>query len=341
MKFSLNQKTQLFGLLLLLMFQFSCESGTEVDSTSTTGDWTEMSDFEGNTRSNAVSFVIGNKAFVGTGYNGSTDEYLQDFWYYNLDLNYWVRVADFPGEARSSAVAFAINDKGYVGTGSNGSGQLSDFWEYDPATNTWTQKADFGGTARRGAVGFGIADKGYVGTGYDGSNTKDFWQYDPIIDTWTQVPSLGGSKRRNAVAFVIAGKAYVGTGTNNGVYQYDFWEFDPAKLTSEEFPWTAKTDLDEDDAYTAVGRESSVAFTIGSYGYITTGYTNAIVSTTWQYDPLNDTWNEMTSFEGASRMDAVGFSIMDRGFITTGRNSSTYFDDIWEFRPDLTYDENN
>ena len=49
------------------------------------GNWVEKSSFEGLPRGSAVSFVIGDKAYVGLGYNDDADEeYLRDFWMYNV-----------------------------------------------------------------------------------------------------------------------------------------------------------------------------------------------------------------------------------------------------------------
>lgn len=321
--------------VLAMTFVYSC-SDDEEDALD--GNWVKKSDFDGDQRSSSVVFVIGNIAYVGTGYNGSDDEYYQDFWKYDAELNFWQQVAAFPGPGRSSAVAFAIGDKGYVGTGFDGNDELQDFWEYDSRTDTWTQKNDFAGTARRSAVAFTVGGKGYIGTGYDGSELKDFWEYDPEADTWAQVPSIGGSKRRDAVAFVLNDKAYVGTGTNNGLYVFDFWQFDPELQAAGEFPWVAKRDIDYDDDYN-IYRAGAVAFTVGDAAYVAAGSNGYSVSTVWEYWPGTDTWVEKTGFEGTSRTDAVAFTLNGRGFAALGNNSTLYFDDIWEFRPYEEYDD--
>ncbi len=326
----------LLGLLVLLLGQTACESGEDADEYL--GNWIERSDFEGRTRASAVSFVIGEKVYVGTGYNGSDDEYYQDFWVYDPQLNFWQALTPFPGSARSSAVAFSIGNKGYVGTGYDGDDEVKDFWEYDPATNTWTQKADFGGTARRDAVGFSLDGKGYIGTGYDGSNTKDFWQYNPATDAWIQIPSLGGSKRQGAVAFVIGDKAYVGTGTNNGSYEFDFWELDATQVNTDVFPWTQKEDLDADDDYDLI-RTGATAFGLHGMGYLVAGSKGSMLNSVWAYDPAQDSWEQRTGLEGASRDNLIGFTVNGRCFVALGKNGSTYFDDIWEWMPEEEYDD--
>ena len=319
-------------LSILLLTMQGCKKDDGSEDTEYIGNWVERSDFEGVPRTDAVAFTIGNKAYVGTGYDG-TDR-LNDFWEYDPQLNNWTRIADFPGVARNGAVGFGTDSKGYIGTGFDGVNKLKDFWEYDPTTNTWTQIADFGGTARYGAIAFSINDKGYVGTGDDGNFLKDFWEYDPSTNTWTQIISLAGGKRRDAAAFVIDGKAYVCTGINNGVYENDLWEFDPSTNA-----WTKKrsisniSDEDYDDNYSGIIGINKVAFAINGKGYLATGGSGTAGQSVWEYDPTTDLWVQKTSLEATGRIEAVGFSLGDMGYITTGRNSSYYFDDMWGFEP--------
>lgn len=320
--------------ILTALFLVSCDDDDDDDSVI--GNYVKRSDFEGVVRSGAVNFQIGNKAYVGLGYDG--DDYLGDFWEYDPDLNFWKRIADFPGNPRTNAVAFASDTKGYIGTGYDGDNELNDFWEYDPITNTWQQVADFGGSARYGAVAFGVSNKGYVGTGYDGNYLKDFWEYDPSTNAWEQIVSIPGSKREEAVAFVIDGLAYVGTGTNNGIYVQDFWEFNPATGT-----WTQKLDLDDDDDY-AIDRSNAIAFTMNGFGYIGLGSYFSHLGDFWEYDPATDTWTEKTNLideAAAARSDAVGFTLGSRSFLVTGRNGTIRLDDMWEFLPYEDFDEDD
>jgi N-acetylneuraminic acid mutarotase len=144
-----------------------------------TNIWTQKADFPGNTRAAAVGFSIGNKGYIGTGYDGTNNS--KEFWEWDQATNVWTRRADFGGTSRSYAVGFSIGNKGYLGTG----GLLKDFWEWDQATNVWTPKANFGGPARNGAVGVSIGDKGYIGTGMNGNGQPyafmDLWEYEPNL----------------------------------------------------------------------------------------------------------------------------------------------------------------
>ena len=329
---NMSWKVYLFAILLLLVPDCKDKSS---DSADLVGNWIKLSDFEGVARSDAVAFTIGDKAYVGTGYDGS--ERLKDFWEYNPVLNNWTRKADFPGVARNGAVGFGTDTKGYIGTGYDGVNKLNDFWEYDPTTDTWDSIASFGGSARYGAVAFAIDNKGYVGTGYDGNYLKDFWEYDPATNQWSQIISLTGGKRRDAVAFVIDGKGYVCTGIDNGTYEDDFWVYDPTLNTWEKKRYISdKTDENYDDNYTSIIGINKVAFSINGKGYVATGGTGSAETTVWAYDPTPDLWTEKTGLEATGRIEAVGFAIGDLGYITTGRDGSYIFDDLWGFEPDAS-----
>jgi N-acetylneuraminic acid mutarotase len=328
-------------LAMASIFFTSCNKSSSSSDDDIIGNWKRSSEFEGVGRTEAVTFTIGTRVFVGLGYDG-TDR-LKDLWEFDQSTGTWYRRADFPGTARSSAVAFAVNGKGYVGTGYDGLKKLKDFWEYDPTANTWKQVADFGGTERYGAVAFSIGSMGYVSTGYDGNYLKDLWQYDPVSDEWIQKASLAGSKRMDAVAFVNNNKAYIVTGINNGSYLADFWVYDPvANSWAEKRKITSVSDDSYDDDYGSnITRSNATVFVMNDKAYLTTGSTSGVIGTTWEYNIANDTWAQKTSFEGTAREGALSFTVNSRGFLTTGHNSSTRFDDLWEFFPNSDQDDDD
>lgn len=299
------------------------------------GNWVRKSDFEGMPRGSAVSFVIGDKAYVGLGYNDdddTNDGYMKDFWVYSSLSDRWDRIADFPGNGRVAAVGFAVNGKGYVGTGYDGDNKLRDFWEYDPSTNTWTQKDNFMGNARYKAVGFSINNFGYIGTGYgdDSVDKIDFYRFDPTQESgnqWRKVQSIGGQKRRGATAFTYNSKAYVCTGINNGVTLTDIWEYDGTADT-----WTKKTDLDDDEDWTII-RQNASSFVLDGKAYVCLGENSSTLGSCWQYNFTKDSWTEMSDFEGSARTNALAFTVGEKAIVATGQTGSYYLDDVWEFRP--------
>jgi N-acetylneuraminic acid mutarotase len=327
------------GYCLLLMASLAACSKS---STSTTylGNWVKKRpQYRGVARSNAASFVIGNKAYVGTGYDGN--DRLKDFWAYDVDQNMWTNVAPFDGPARSGAVGMAIGTKGYIGTGYDGVNKLNDFYEYNPDANAWTRKADFGGTPRYGAVAFGLKDFGYIATGYDGNWQVDNWEYNPATNSWTQAQAMISGKRQDASAFVIGNKAYVCMGTANSTFITDFYVFD-----GDTKSWATLNSIDNvsdssfDDSYNFKG-SGAASFAIGGKGYIVSGTKGSLSSAVWEYNPQDDRWTQKTDFEGAARTGATGFNVKDRGFVVLGVSNNQPFDDMLEFYPNAEYNKND
>jgi Galactose oxidase, central domain len=335
--------------LFCLTVLFSCHKNS-VPYTQQ-GNWVTMSQLNGPARSEAVSFVINNFAYLGTGWDGLNTRY-SDFWKYDPVNNIWLQVASMPDSAaRSSGVGFTANGKGYVCTGYNGFYYLKDLYELDPDSNAWVRKADFPGSARYESVAFGIDAFGYVGTGFDGSNAlKDFYKYDPSIDTWTDI-GFSGNKRYGGVAFVYNNKGYVVTGVNSGVMQNDFWVFDPASDTAKwaQLRNITNTSTDAyDDGYTTIVRWNGSAFIANGKAYISTGENISNNNTTWEYTFNGDTWAEKSPFEGPPTTGAVGFSLSSStqggGYIGTGRSAAgqaAASDYLREFYPDQALNPND
>ena len=283
--------------------------------------WTQKANYGGTKVASATSFTIGNKAYVGTGLDGSTLK--KDFWEYNPTTDTWTQKADFGGTARSEAVSFSIGDKGYIGTGNDGTNRR-DFWEYDTTSNIWTQIADYGGAAVTGAVGFTINNKGYVGTGEGGGFRDDFWAYNPLTNNWTQLSDFGGVPRMYAVGFSVGNKGYVGTG-DLGSFINDFWQYDTLADA-----WTQVA------TFPGGNRRYAVGFSIDNKGYLGTGHTggSSYENDFWEYDPQTDQWIQKANLLGAPRWGAVGFSIGLKGYIGTGANGGA-LEDVHEYIPDV------
>ena len=90
--------------------------------------------------------------------------------------------------------------------------------------------------------------------------------------------------------------------------------------------WTQKAD------FGGVERSKSVGFSIGSKGYIGTGWDGSYSfrKDFWEYDPASNTWTQKADFAGEGRHSAVGFAIGSKGYIGTGTVSTK---DFWEYDP--------
>ncbi len=198
--------------------------------------WTQKASFRGPGRDQPVSFVIGNKGYVGT---GSTDPFsaatvTNDFYEYDPATDKWTTKAPIPGTARCRAFGFALNGKGYLGAGEDQTiSKLSDFYEYDPTTDKWIKKADFPAPNAR-ACGFDFGAVGMVAGGVVGnSNTvsNTVYQYNPADNSWAKKSDLASDDdtkkgRFYPIALTLKSKAYIGLG-GFSAGQKDFYEYVP------------------------------------------------------------------------------------------------------------------
>lgn len=321
------------GVLIVSLLTLGCGSD---DDDSLLGNWIDRSVFDGTPRSSSIAYTLGDKGYMGTGFDG--DDYLKDFWVYDINGDFWSQLSDFPGIERSAASSFGIGSSIYVGLGFDGDFELGDFYQYNVSTNSWSQIADFIDSPRRGAVGFSSDTHGYVGTGFDGDNDKkDFFKYTPSTDSWEEISGFGGDKRRDASTFEINSEIYLAGGISNGIFARDFWKFNLASET-----WIRLNDLDDDDTGDGeIPRYAAAAFSIGGQGYFACGIANGVIGSVWAYDPTSDSWEEMTEFEGVARQDPIAISNGVNGYVGLGRNGTLYLDDLLEFNPFEEEDEDD
>jgi N-acetylneuraminic acid mutarotase len=277
-------------------------------------DWAQKASLGGGPRTRAVSFSVGGKGYVGTGFDGRVKK---DFWVFDPGTNAWTQIADFGGGERESAFAFSVGNKGYVGSGDR-SGEpdyKSDFYEYDPALNTWTAKA--GVLARDGIIGFSIGNKGYAAMGtFRATLPNDFYEYDPVTNIWTQKASLAGISGNYGVGFSLGNTGYLGLQTTSG----NFYAYDQASDT-----WTRKADFGS-------GQEGMVTgFSLDGQLYALSG---SGANDFWAYNPATNSWSKKSTFSGVPRQNAIAFGTGTNGFIGFGYSSSRYYlNDLWKYSP--------
>ncbi len=340
-----------FSLLLIITVAISLSACNKSTLPYTQdGNWVYRGDFDTTARSESISFVIGDSAYVGMGVDANFIRY-NDLWSFDPVTYNWSQLATCPGAARSSAVGFAVNGEGYIATGYDGYNMLGDCWQYDPTSNSWTQKASFGGSSRYDAVAFSVGAYGYVGTGYDGSYRKDFFKYDPSSDTWTPSVTYAGHTRTAAIAFVYNDSAYIVTGNSSGSPVTDFWRFDPNLDAADQ--WRQLRQITNfspdtyDDNYTTIARSNGVGFVMlntksdggGDRAYITTGINGSLYTWTWAYNFATDLWVPKTPMERGGRQGSVGFSVQNRGFVSLGLSGTTTVSETDEWHPDEVYNQ--
>ncbi|PIB37282.1 hypothetical protein BFP72_18635 [Reichenbachiella sp. 5M10] len=222
-----------------------------------------LADFPGAARSAAVSFVIDDKVYVGTGRDES-GTYLADFYVYDPTTDTWTQLGDFDGGARTDAVAFSIGSSGYIGTGMSETDEQSDFWKYTPSTDSWTQLTDWGADKRRGAFAFVIDDKAYVGGGsyFDSFSFQlsDIQEFDPTTELWTEKIFADGLNlsANYAATFTSFGKGYIAYGSKSNLVSYD--------------PVTNEVENLGDLLEMGGVRNRPIAFSVGDQAYVGLGY---------------------------------------------------------------------
>lgn len=364
-----------FSLLMLAILGFAFVACDDDDHL---GDWAKASEFSGRMRNQAVSFTIGDYAYVGTGFGVDLAEYT-DFKKFSLKDRTWSDAPEFIGPGRHGAVSFVAEVNGktyaYVGLGfimqdgnqkpARDKEYLKDFYRFDG--ETWEKIEDFPGEERRDAIAFTLDGYGYVGTGRGDKDLlfKDFYRFDPKTNTWDK-QDLGfiGDSRYGGLAFVIDGAAYVCLGSGASAYVTDVIKCTPTGNGNVQ--WTAmgaladKPGVKQDKDYGRIPRAYAISFLSDrgkngeTYAYIATGQ-GASNKTVWKYNHKRDQWHQM---EDLSRMTysvvgAVAFVADGYGYYTTGggaidqvaattSNSSSYFsNETWRFIPDVKEDRAN
>jgi N-acetylneuraminic acid mutarotase len=297
------------GLLLVtLLLAASC--GDDSPSPGTGAFWVRKNNFPGGIYDSPPVFIIGTKAYMLRA---------KELWVYDPAADSWTKKTSIPHTIsgdKDGAFAFALNGKGFVGCG-GGSVNSKDFWQYDPATDTWTQKTDFPGVKRSEALSFVAGGKAYVIGGENNSDglpyLTDVWEFDATADQWTQKNNFNGPGRIHANAFAIGNKGYIGIGYNpdvNPVDLNDFYEYDPSTDS-----WTRKTDFPDPE-----GRSTAIGFSIGTKGYMGTGFLNVGEGHKdfWEYDPSKNSWTQRQDVGTNGRYWAVGFAIGNTGYVGGG-----------------------
>lgn len=205
-------------------------------------------------RLKAVSFVVGDKGYVGGGVNFQNNDttYLDDFWEYTPSTNQWRPVASLPyrptdsgtdqKRGRADAIAFSDGRTGYVGGGYFELLYFKDFWRFVPPSSStddghWEFVNYLPGLGREGAVAFSIGERGYFGFGLNPKEgyLKDFWEFKPG-EGWEATNQFPGTARTNPLGFSIKRRGYLGTGiqrTWDGFVSKpflldDMWRYEPS-----------------------------------------------------------------------------------------------------------------
>jgi N-acetylneuraminic acid mutarotase len=266
----------------------------------------------------------------------------------------------------TDAVAFVIEDAPlgnqifhdcvYIGSGRKLDGTVADeFYRLDFEKNLsepigewgeWTNitsaysSDEYPGKSYN-AVAFSINGIGYVGLGQysNGWEVAEFYKYDPSVrqegyseGKWEQIGDFPGGPRAQAVMFQLGDNVYIACGQDlDGNFKKDLWMC--RQTTGDYLTWVQKKE------FPGTARIEAVGMNIGEMGYVGTGLdADSARSDFYRYNPFTNQWDQRAYFSGEPRYEAFGqgVKISDndyRGYIGTGWDGTTYFSDVWHYRP--------
>ena len=153
---------------------------------------------------------------------------------------------------------------------------------------------------------------------------------DYTTGNWKRLSDFNGKARTDAAGFTIGTKGYLSGGYyGKEALLKDLWCFDMSDGAYGS--WTQLADMPDG----AIARQGATGFTVGTKGYIATGWdraANDYLTDCWQYDPATDSWTRMDDFAGGKRRYALSFTIGDYGYAGFGYDDN-YLKDIYRLDP--------
>ena len=191
--------------------------------------------------------------------------------------------------------------------------------------DVWNQKASFPGDGRNHPAMLSVGNKIFVGCGSNANNLKDWWEYNISTDSWIQRPDLPANESHHPFYFGIGDYAYVGFGhgiypgpgsNSTGSYIYnDFYRYDPINAS-----WMQMANFPSE------ARVAGTQFSYNGKGYILSGdgddHGPLSSGEFWEYDPTNDSWNQLQSHPGGAIWAPGNFVIGCDVYFLLGQNNN-------------------
>lgn len=99
-----------------------------------------------------------------------------------------------------------------------------------------------------------------------------------------------------------------------------------ASILQAQDTWVQLTDL------TGTSRKGAIAVSIGSKGYIGTGFNGVYLKDLWEWDNSTGAWTQMSDLTGPGRAYAAAFAVGGKAYVVTGYNGG-FLGDSWEYNP--------
>jgi N-acetylneuraminic acid mutarotase len=141
--------------------------------------WVKISDFPGAARTDAISFVIGNKAYAGLGSNGLfAPPIFSDFWSFDSETGSWSQIQNFPEANSLIGLSFSNNLNAYISFPGN-SGLHAITYEYTATSDSWRRVKSFPSGNSLSTSSFVINDRAYVIGGWGMEYSPQVWEFVP------------------------------------------------------------------------------------------------------------------------------------------------------------------
>lgn len=288
--------------------------------------WIKMDNFPSVERDDAVSFVIGDIAFCGTGLIVGWAE-TTDFYSFNMNSEKWTTIASMPnGNKRQYASGFATANHGFVFGGINAGVFLNDIWQYDPTIDGWIEKSTLPALGRSGAASFTIKDTAYIiggRTALSGA-INEIWAYDMVNDTWWQKKDFPFNSSWWASGTTYKDHGYLIFGRNeNNVFTNHLYEYD-----SKTDTWTERSD------FPGIGRSHSNLSSISNQLIVMGGIDSSdhYYNDIWSFNLASKSWNQLDSLPSIGRKGAVNFNNGRDIYYSTGIDqNSTRLNETWKY----------
>lgn len=274
--------------------------------------WTQIENFPGTARDDAVSFQLDNYVFVGTGMNNWWG-LEKDFYRFSLLTESWETVAGLPvGMERQYACGFAYENSGYVFGGIRNGNYLGDLLRYDAGLNSWTELSNSLDSGIMGASVIQMDSLIYIVGGRTNQTTASnvVWQYNIASNNWSLKDTLpfGGRWRSSSTSFngfgYLFGGIDEGGKLSNKLYRYnhllDDW------MVIDTFPGKGRT-------YSKMKAYKDGLLIAG--GLDSSGESH---NDFWYYNVLTENWKELWSLPSLGFRGGILFTDGQVIYYTTG-----------------------
>lgn len=201
--------------------------------------------------------------------------------------------------------------------------------EVVPLESEWLLRIPAAVSVRMNRATFVIGNTLYECTGGSGNGSNQHSAMDLVTFTGQPAASLPGAPRHSAVGFAINGKGYIGLGMNGNNYLKDLWQYDPVTNS-----WVQKA------TFPGLGSRGCSAVVINGKAYVINGssFDGAAItyySECWEYDPVNDSWLQRSSFPGAGRIYTLATAANNLLVCGGGNrsNPSVTYNDYYQYDP--------